>query len=107
MAQFFQTEVFFGGCYSSRRSRVERRGSTSLVAATQWLATVRVKALLGFYFGVRVTRDALCAGRGTAFQPVYAKAASRGIPLAAAKSFTRLASIVNWVSGSARVDALI
>jgi len=31
-----------------------------------------------------VTRAALCAGRGTAFQPARAKAASRGIPLAAA-----------------------
>jgi len=40
------TEVF-GGC-SSRRSRVGCRGSTSLIAATQWLAILRVKALLGF-----------------------------------------------------------
>ena len=31
-----------------------------------------------------VTRAALRAGRGTAFRPVRAKAASRGIPLAAA-----------------------
>ena len=43
----------FGGCYSSRRSRVERRGSTSLVAATQWLATVRVKALSCFFAAQR------------------------------------------------------
>jgi hypothetical protein len=49
-----------------------------------WLAIVRVQALPGCYFGVRVTRAALCAGRGTAFRPVHAKAASRGIPLAAA-----------------------
>ena len=31
-----------------------------------------------------MTRAALCAGRGTAFRLVHAKAASRGIPLAAA-----------------------
>jgi hypothetical protein len=31
-----------------------------------------------------VTRGALCAARGTAFRPGRAKAASRGIPLAAA-----------------------
>jgi hypothetical protein len=31
-----------------------------------------------------VTRDALCAAHGTAFRPARAKAASRGIPLAAA-----------------------
>ncbi len=64
--------------------QVAGRGSTSLIATTQWLAMMRVKALPGFCFGVRVTRAALCAGRGTAFRPVHAKAASRGIPLAAA-----------------------
>ena len=36
---------FWGGC-SNCRSRVERRRSTSLVATTQWPATVRMKAVL-------------------------------------------------------------
>ncbi len=54
------------------------------IATTQWLAMMSVKTLPGFCFGVRVTRAALCAGRGTAFRPVHAKAASRGNPLAAA-----------------------
>jgi hypothetical protein len=36
-----------------------------------------------------VTRAALCADRGTAFRPARAKAASRGIPLAAALQIRR------------------
>ena len=79
------TEVFWG--YYRRRSRVECRGSTSLVATTQWRATLRVKALLGTHLGdksraVRGSRHRFCAP--LCHRTRALKAASRGIPLAAA-----------------------
>jgi hypothetical protein len=79
------TEIFWG--YYRRRSRVECRGSASLVATTQWRATLRVKALLGTHLGdksraVRGSRHRFCAP--LCHRTRALKAASRGIPLAAA-----------------------
>jgi hypothetical protein len=60
--------------------KITRTSLSWLRAAPFWCKTQQWAGA----FWSAVTKTALCAGCGTAFRPVRAKAASRGIPLAAA-----------------------